>query len=259
MGKKKKKKTYVEQCWTSELQVHKECPHKDVPVKLIFSEKQIKTIQKMDKEFKLEFSIYFNIEESEDGSFRITDMWVPEQEVTSVSVDYLDPKDACGVIHKHPSGANFFSETDEEFINANHDFSLLLVDGNIKIAVARKKMPCGSMLEVPVNTVMETIQDPEITKFVDDAKDKIKEKTFVQHHASTWENRKSYVFTEWMKGIKCSSCGEEIENETVMNNCYECGDPLCSACFKANDLCDECIAFNTKKDADNDYIDKMLG
>jgi len=257
MGKKKKK-VYVEQCWTSELQVHKKCPYNE-PIKLVFSEMQIKTIQKMDKEFELEFSIYFNVGESKDGSFRITEMWVPEQEVTSVSVDYLDPKDACGVIHKHPSGMNVFSTTDEEFINANHDFSLLLVDGAIKTATARKKMPCGSILQIPVKTVIESKQNPEVIKFVDDAKTKIKERTYEQQDIKGWEGRKQYIYTEWMKGLVCSSCNEEIKSYEDMRNCFDCGDPLCIACHANSDLCDECLAFDVKKKADNEHIDKMLG
>jgi hypothetical protein len=108
----------------------------------------------------LEFSILCKGKFNEDGYTVFSEFYVPEQEVTSVSVEYtedlhLKRKEGYEVIiHSHPfsKGSSDFSGTDEEFINSHFTCSLLyvpikgLVKGSLKIKLEGKDI----MLKLPV-------------------------------------------------------------------------------------------------------------
>lgn len=244
MSKKRDYSPPKDKCWTSKLKVHEGCPYNKV--KLMLDEEHMKLIKAMDKEFQKEFSMYFDAQEEEDGSFSVTRIWVPEQEVTDITVDFVVPEEAKGVIHKHPSGAVYFSETDDEHINANHDFSLLLVDGEIKKATARKTMPCGVLMEVEVSIVIMTPTSAEVDEFIESAKTKIKELPDVIIE------KKKYVKQEWYDGILCVTCGRKLFNPEAMKKCVKCGDPICVECAYANyDMCKDCLS------SDSLYMDTI--
>lgn len=76
-----------------------------------------------------EFSILTTIERVEEDIVYLSDThYIPKQEVTHTSIDYLDDMEAHKynvVIHRHPDGINNFSGTDREYINQNFTASLL--------------------------------------------------------------------------------------------------------------------------------------
>ena len=55
------------------------------------------------------------------------EIYIPKQECTSGDIKFLEPPPEGwnAVIHKHPSGVSRFSSTDETYINANFDLSIL--------------------------------------------------------------------------------------------------------------------------------------
>lgn len=63
-------------------------------------------------------------------SITVTDIYLPEQVVTSSTIEFKEPppEGFTGVMHIHPMGLRTFSSTDWEYINKNFDFSVLLCD-----------------------------------------------------------------------------------------------------------------------------------
>jgi len=83
----------------------------------------------------------------------VDDMVVPKQVATSTSVSNIqypaELKDKIiGVIHSHHSMGAFFSGTDHDYINGNHDISIVVSRNDIKAQV-RWDTPCGGKIIVP--------------------------------------------------------------------------------------------------------------
>lgn len=85
-----------------------------------------------------------------DYVFTISGISIPEQVVTSGQVEVLPearlPKEMVGVIHSHHSMGSFFSGTDEEFVNANHQVSIVVSNKGYKAHI-KAKMKCGEWAE----------------------------------------------------------------------------------------------------------------
>lgn len=83
----------------------------------------------------------------------VDDMVVPKQVATSTSVSNIEfPAEfkdkIIGVIHSHHTMGSFFSGTDHEYINGNHDISIVVSKNDIKGQV-RWNTPCGGKMVVP--------------------------------------------------------------------------------------------------------------
>lgn len=88
-----------------------------------------------------------------------TEYFVPKQRVSSAHVDYDEdsPDGFGGVIHKHPTGCSRFSGTDEEYINQNHDLSILWEDNRLREGKIRINTPYGR-----ISLPLEFIEDEEL-------------------------------------------------------------------------------------------------
>ncbi len=96
---------------------------------------------------------------------------------TSIDFDEDEPS-FNGVIHRHPTGCNTFSGTDDQYINSNFEFSILYEGGkfvtgivNTNIAGARIQLPLAPVVEYPMaentpdeDAVKEKIIVPERPK-----------------------------------------------------------------------------------------------
>ena len=102
----------------------------------------------------------------ESNKYIITDIYIFEQEVDSVTVVRKEPppEGAIGTTHSHHSMGAFFSGTDDEYPNANHDLSGVVAsqpDGALPFTMkftARVKTPCGKYVrfnDVPVRILVE--------------------------------------------------------------------------------------------------------
>ena len=141
-----------------------------------------------------EWLAYLVGEKNDNGSYNITDLYLPDQRTSSTLVDKVD-NDAynqmsiVGVIHSHHEmGAGdadnpSFSGHDAAFINSNHNLSLLAgrdtVNKGFKIVgIARTKTPCGAFMQVKAN-IKSLVENPEADKAL---KDEFLEKTQTQGH-----------------------------------------------------------------------------
>ena len=83
----------------------------------------------------------------------VEDMIVPKQSVTSTSVSDIEfpsgiNSKIIGVIHSHHTMGSTFSGTDHEYINGNHDISIVVSRNDIKAQV-RWNTPCGGKMVLP--------------------------------------------------------------------------------------------------------------
>ena len=91
------------------------------------------------------------------------DFFIPEQEVSSASIEYLEDNVKYDtVIHKHPSGCRAFSATDKEFINSNFMYSLLFVDGSFHTGNCRFPINEDKTIYISLPTTVSVIRPPKI-------------------------------------------------------------------------------------------------
>jgi hypothetical protein len=108
--------------------------------------------------------------------FLVKDIIIPKQVVSTAAVTNVvleEDVPVIGVIHSHHSMGNSFSGTDHDFVNSNHNISLLVSNTGFS-GVVRKKLPCGSFLKAKAN--VKLILKPCIDKksFIEEIKEKIK-------------------------------------------------------------------------------------
>lgn len=113
-----------------------------------------------------------------DGSVEVYDIYLPDQRTSSTLVDQVvadkyNEMVVVGVIHSHHEmGAGdedkpSFSGHDANFINGNHDISLLAGkngQGFKVVGIARVKTPCGSYLTVKAKVVALNEESKEQTE-----------------------------------------------------------------------------------------------
>jgi len=140
-----------------------------------------------------EFSVLARGRWTSEGFEVSEDYVIPEQEVTSSSVDYLEPLENYKkqgynvVIHSHPWGyrtGTDFSSSDEETINTHFDCSILF-DGE-KFCKAVLSIQVNNSIKLQINAKIEIVY-PEIT-IPQEELAKIKEKKVVTW--SPWKDLK---------------------------------------------------------------------
>lgn len=115
-----------------------------------------------------EFSLVGNIIEETDESIVISpEYYIPEQEVSTASVDIKEDVSGYSVIfHKHPDGIKNFSKTDIDSINNNFMLSILIEGGNFVLASRRIKISEGKFLHILTRNikVQKPILDVDVSK-----------------------------------------------------------------------------------------------
>jgi hypothetical protein len=129
-----------------------------------------------------------------NNTYNITDLYLPDQRTSATLVDNVNTEEynqrsIVGVIHSHHDmGAGdadrpSFSGHDDNFINSNHNLSLLAGksgNGFKIVGIARAKTPCGAFMKVKAN-VRSLVENPEADKVL---KDEFLEKTQTQTYVN---------------------------------------------------------------------------
>ena len=211
--------------WESSNEKHTECPYKRRAVILIPYEVYYK-IRELVREIETEWLAYLPYEIIDDCIFKVTDIIIPEQEVTSTSVDVIDSRIGVGkgVIHCHPwKGKTSFSGTDDKWINSNHPFSVLVNKELDFSAKAILELPCGIKLEVDAPVEIEyPIVDTE--EFMEKAKGLIKHRTvkYAYEYKKERKRRKSKSYE--LEYFRCPYCASTfIEYIDDQAYCAMCG------------------------------------
>lgn len=155
----------------------------DVPVVLIEPIVKWKIDALMKKYTSREWLGYFFVKV--DKPFHIIDMVIPEQVATSARVDDIEfssdqiPEGmkVGGVIHSHHNMGATFSGTDDEFINGNHDISVLVAHSGMKCRV-RINVPCGAKIIKEAKMKLNYIVNFDEEGFLREAEANIKDRTY---------------------------------------------------------------------------------
>lgn len=160
-----------EECWESDLKHIKNCDKAPENI-IIYLKPNIKRKIDilMDKYKNREWLAYLVGKDN-----IIEDMFFPKQNATSGRVDEIHfPNDikVIGVIHSHHSMGASFSHTDDDYINGNHDISIVVSHNSITGQV-RWNTPCGckKIVAAKVRIFMQTDFDEK--SFVDDVEVKM--------------------------------------------------------------------------------------
>ena len=153
--------------WDTGITCIDDCHHKSEKTKMQLSLDVYLKLEHLQKTFPdVEFLVYGNAEQQPDngGIFLIKDITIPKQKVGMGSIDDVQCEGHWNtVIHKHPGDTpGGFSRDDDEYVNMNHDFSLLIGSKDLSkiMGVGRKKTDCGKWIRVPLDITLEV---PEIS------------------------------------------------------------------------------------------------
>ena len=192
-GCKKKSRTNTDKCWSSNLHVSKDnkCPHiEDPETDIIIPYSLWQKIMGLTCDISTEWLGYLGASRLTDGKWKAIDIKIPPQEVTGSNVKPTDTIHSEGVIHSHVSMGAFFSGTDDDYLNENHDFSIVVNKRGETKAVLRHKLPCGSMTLIDAKVVVEMPEAPDVSAFITSAKENITEHTYVSSYQNV-KNKKT--------------------------------------------------------------------
>lgn len=121
----------------------------------------------------------------ENGRAVVSDLYIPDsQSVSSGKVDKIECDESIrnemiGVIHSHHKMGCFFSNDDWNYLNNNHDISIVVSNkgGSLEFkSVVRYKTACGAYSHVDGNISIKCDIDPdEMNNFIEDIDTKIEE------------------------------------------------------------------------------------
>lgn len=112
----------------------------------------------VDKKFATsnEFGGYVKWHWDNKGNVVVDDFMIPEQVVGGATVDFKSEATPgyTGVFHKHPNGIKSFSSVDDNYINSNHDLSILFEGGNFVTGIINIPLPNGMRYQTTLQIVV---------------------------------------------------------------------------------------------------------
>lgn len=126
----------------------------------------------------------------ESSVFYITDLYIPEQEVTPGSVtvkERINLENIIGTVHSHGAGKGFKSSIDKEHLYANHPLFLVTGRDGSYYCEARIKAPCGHWVGTKAKVLIS--YPAEVENAVDEALTKCKKIGGIQLNLD-WKNLK---------------------------------------------------------------------
>lgn len=144
------------------------------------------------REFSTEFMLYFYATENGKGNWEVTDIVIPEQNVTTGSCFATEQiVGVQGVFHSHADIPSFMSQTDDDHINLNHNFSIVGNKEGQFSAVTREDLPCGGIILKKAKILVLDPNDND--EYITTAKAKIKAPTYATVKAKDKNNKKAEI------------------------------------------------------------------
>ena len=212
---------------------------KEKPTVYLFLEVNAK-IQALNEKMKSKEWLGYLLGNGDDGDYIITDIVVPPQEISTVSVDVLpeavSPDGCIGVIHSHHTMGTFFSGTDKKYVNSNHNVSIVVSGDEFK-ATTRTKAQCGILVQRDAEVKLLTPKlDTE--KWLEESVKNIKEKKYQYQQILAGQENKCPKCSsllldemyEWVGDVMlitytCQKCGHRwtiSESNLNYHNLFEC-------------------------------------
>ena len=171
-----------EEYWETEIDCVEACSK--APTEVVIWMKplvKVKIDALMEKYPNIEWFSYL-IGNNENNKIIVEDIYIPKQQVSATRVDNIEATDfnklpVIGALHSHHGMGNGFSGTDHDYVNGNHDISLVISKDGVAGQV-RWKTPCGALKIVgaKVRPLMEVNFNKE--EFLKTETKKIEEKTY---------------------------------------------------------------------------------
>lgn len=166
-----------------------ECPHKVKGKTILLYPIVISKLRYLQTKFSnTEFLVAGTAEELTEDTYILTDVVFPKQERGYASVDNIEYDKAYNlVIHKHPGkNPGGFSGGDEDTINGNHDFSIVIGSDSIVDAkgVCRVKVECGHYMTTDLKVMIALPDISHDKAFIDSVNNNSTEKNYI-HNTST--------------------------------------------------------------------------
>jgi hypothetical protein len=150
----------------------------------------------------------------------VKELFIPEQKVSSAAVNDINCPEhneinVIGVVHSHHNMHHKFSQIDDDWINQNHNISLVVSHTGMEGQV-RWKTPCGSLKTVEAKTKLWYDVEFDKEDFIKKAKEKIKENTYSSGSGwNKWNNKYSPQQESYMNGNSVKTVVENDKNETI--------------------------------------------
>jgi len=165
---------FIDEPWETEIDCVNECSKAPENITIWIKPIVKQKIDFLMKEFtSIEWLAYLVGE-----NFIVEDLLIPKQNVTATRVDNIDcpeynDSNVIGVMHSHHGMGTGFSGTDHEWINGNHDISIVIATSGAAGQV-RWKTPCGSIKIVDAKVKLKFDTDIDLKDFKEDIDKKIK-------------------------------------------------------------------------------------
>jgi len=173
------KTTVVDEAWETEVDCVNACGKAPSEITIYMMPLVKEQIEALMKEYKnIEWLAYLVGEWKDAETPIVKELFVPDQKVTAGSVTDIDCPEhndlsIIGVIHSHHNMGHNFSQTDEDWINMNHNISIVVSHTGMA-AIVRWRTPCGSLMKLTAKTKLWYSVDFDSKGFLDEAKKKIK-------------------------------------------------------------------------------------
>jgi hypothetical protein len=195
--------------WTVEIKMLENCSEAPKSVPVIIKPLVKMKIDKLMVMFpSIEWLAYF-IGNATNDKYVIEDILIPEQVVSAGSVSNVKfsvpiGKTVIGVGHSHHGMGSFFSGTDRDFINSNHNLSIVVSRNDMKGQV-RWKAPCGGYKIVDTDIIVDLGIEWDIEQFEKDVDGKIKTWVYMYNNQPiTYCNGNEIGRTHWKETFKPS-------------------------------------------------------
>ena len=180
-------------CWESEIDIVKECGKAPTSIRVNIKPVVRRKIDLLMDKYKSREWLGYLIGEG----FNVHDLVIPDQIATGGSVDNVDYEfpmglKVVGVIHSHHNMGASFSSKDDEWINKNHDISILVSHSGVA-AQCRWSSPCGAKKIVPGKIVIDYDVVLDEKQFLEAAEIKIKAPELPQYNQYNWQNRFQHI------------------------------------------------------------------
>lgn len=172
----------INECWESDMKFIGSCGMLPKNFNIHFSSKtQAKIDILMKEKDGIEWLCFLVGEVNwKDNKAIVHDLFIPDkQDIGVAHVDEIDVGDESirksfiGVIHSHHTMGAFFSQDDWEFLNKNHDISIVVSTTGYK-SVVRFKTKCGSYTHVEGNILNYiSLDEEEKEDFIKEVRSKI--------------------------------------------------------------------------------------
>lgn len=175
------KATAADDSWEVEIDCVEACSKVPEKINIWFQPLAKRKVDTLMKEYtSIEWLAYLL---GKKDTREVEDIFIPDQSISTARVDDVECDEynnlsVIGVIHSHHGMGHSFSSTDHDYINGNHDISIVISHSGLA-GQFRFKTPCGSYKIIEANVRLKVVLDFDDEKFIESVKPKLTKKTFV--------------------------------------------------------------------------------